>query len=1224
MAWLLSWIEFYIEPIFINLFQKSNSDLQFVEARSPNPPSILPPTQLAAMQPAEPSWPVAATFEEALTTEKYVFEEAAIALPSLPHRDLTRHYPATMTDAVALVHARDDMKKKVAAAKAAARSKRSFSKSDPPSPTHGPFPGVRSGGLEPSAFWMYTEDYFRDVSQEDLRDILEHYLKDPAEDPVFRVPACGVLSEASTKFPTPEKPVTAEPAHNGFNSNHGERRSHRSTLGKGGKFTEDSPWLEVPAGMMMGTEPSSSMLGPQEVPATAENASTRPLSSEVGGTTVLLEAVADDLLAKLALQLTDLIKLSGKAKVCEPLIPSSVVACSACVKNGGGSLKNRAAIEEWIKAQSKVLSDNLGCLLNAMPSFYSGPTHPTYLTSEPEEREGPARVEAPPASTAPLVATGRKEAGAEKSAAEEQQSQRAVLLPLVDRIHPYMRMLLSAPCGEHLIAATMKPPPPMESTGRALEPAASMFDTSAAVITQELGPSGAQIDAIPNVVEPQEEETTTTDTHHADGDDDLEVAKSVRNASRARSQMNYAVLAGTRKSAPRPPSENRRNPLSRGASMLGDALSIHPIALSVNAMVKAGVVPTHSNLEMPVAPDPIMLASAPQDEVTAEMLALQAELASTMAVNRGRIWAALQNLMADLPTQEKERRKRLEEESIVKSWASELQEIKQQQNQALKEAAHREAMAQKQIAILESPRPVLGRRSTEGVVETGAPFLSPDDLYDVLAQRSPDEEAFCAVCADGHSEAPNMIIFCERCDVAVHQRCYDVPVVPEGEWLCWPCQMYEEEQRATGKSQSEIRPPRWQQSEHKPMDGGGRSCKCALCPVRYGAFRQTVDRTQWVHQACAMWTPEVYLRHGDGPAVVDGIDNIRPERLALTCAICCQNEGAPIQCAFGACQHAFHVLCARNVGLYLSARNDTQGRPQYKVYCAVHGPAQREKDQRVWAARAPMGAGHQRRPGRPPGSGGGRGRGRHPRSSVSQPSPALLALQAREDQRSMLNWARVNLESCRMLIDQCKRRERIKKQLLLIEKEVHAERMQNPDAAIAFLEKERLLGQDTLLAEIEMAASMLSPPVLSTEELRINAAVSPAVRKRAAAEASSSFVLPPFAKRTRGTSNAVVAAPVDSAWTKAHRRMMTTEQVAAANKNLPPQVKFFPLEELMTGSSKSTSQLRRQALEDEDEEDEEDEDEDEELEENSSDEDYNEPLLGAFKGEPRMTRRKRK
>ena len=75
--------------------------------------------------------------------------------------------------------------------------------------------------------------------------------------------------------------------------------------------------------------------------------------------------------------------------------------------------------------------------------------------------------------------------------------------------------------------------------------------------------------------------------------------------------------------------------------------------------------------------------------------------------------------------------------------------------------------------------------------------------------RIGDEEALCAICGDGTSLDPNMIVFCERCDVAVHQRCYGVDTIPAGEWLCWPCHEYEAQLRRRGKSPQQIRPPRW-------------------------------------------------------------------------------------------------------------------------------------------------------------------------------------------------------------------------------------------------------------------------------------------------------------------------------------------------------------------------------------------------------------------------------
>ena len=189
----------------------------------------------------------------------------------------------------------------------------------------------------------------------------------------------------------------------------------------------------------------------------------------------------------------------------------------------------------------------------------------------------------------------------------------------------------------------------------------------------------------------------------------------------------------------------------------------------------------------------------------------------------------------------------------------------------------------------------------------------------MLAQRGEDDEAFCAVCGEGHSQPPNVIVFCDRCDVAVHQTCYDVYEVPENEWLCWPCREYEEAQRAAGVPQAEIRPLHALPDERRQLIGGSRDVKCALCPIRCGAFRRTVNGQQWVHQACAMWHSDSYLLPGSGPNVVADINKIPNKRWSTACDICGKVDGAVINCKHpGTCQYNFHVMCARNCGLYLS------------------------------------------------------------------------------------------------------------------------------------------------------------------------------------------------------------------------------------------------------------------------------------------------------------------
>ncbi|KAL3428372.1 origin recognition complex subunit [Phlyctema vagabunda] len=50
-----------------------------------------------------------------------------------------------------------------------------------------------------------------------------------------------------------------------------------------------------------------------------------------------------------------------------------------------------------------------------------------------------------------------------------------------------------------------------------------------------------------------------------------------------------------------------------------------------------------------------------------------------------------------------------------------------------------------------------------------------------------EDDEVCEVCGDAESEEPNLIIFCEACPLAVHQECYNIPVVPEGDWFCKNC-----------------------------------------------------------------------------------------------------------------------------------------------------------------------------------------------------------------------------------------------------------------------------------------------------------------------------------------------------------------------------------------------------------------------------------------------------
>jgi len=109
------------------------------------------------------------------------------------------------------------------------------------------------------------------------------------------------------------------------------------------------------------------------------------------------------------------------------------------------------------------------------------------------------------------------------------------------------------------------------------------------------------------------------------------------------------------------------------------------------------------------------------------------------------------------------------------------------------------------------------------------------------------DNSICAVCLKGETELNNDILFCDCCDISVHQKCYGGAILQRlpaknEEWYCDRCHSLVVENRLP---------------------------RCALCPLLKGALKKTSHvlcdsecKRLFVHPQCVKWFPELTMSMG--------------------------------------------------------------------------------------------------------------------------------------------------------------------------------------------------------------------------------------------------------------------------------------------------------------------------------------------------------------------------
>jgi hypothetical protein len=219
----------------------------------------------------------------------------------------------------------------------------------------------------------------------------------------------------------------------------------------------------------------------------------------------------------------------------------------------------------------------------------------------------------------------------------------------------------------------------------------------------------------------------------------------------------------------------------------------------------------------------------------------------------------------------------------------------------------------------EAPPSIAPRAPSTGDPSADAPAEAEHTPSSNEAEQTPssdgDDDGACGVCGSKHSEEEDALIFCDGCDVAVHQLCYNISdetAASDAQWFCEACQELREGKRDASPLKCVIcesgRPNGTEFYRDVPL----AFKRATSLPRAYAKERLVNDphgswRDCWAHVACAAWVPECgFVDENRQIAALCG--DLSEVRSKGKCDFCGE-RGQIVQCSRKRCAASFHPAC---------------------------------------------------------------------------------------------------------------------------------------------------------------------------------------------------------------------------------------------------------------------------------------------------------------------------